>query len=384
MVASATAAITACCVTVTGLLGAPKALASDEPSCPQALAIAGERPHRTEVLGGGTVLKQWDVRTPGVRGTFPVAAIAVTSPASVISPAVGPLPYPLDSRSAFGSRTVMATVNGDYFDYLARDFVVPRELVVIRGSLVYAPAGWSRVVAIDAGGQARATWARPDGYVRIGSREWRLEAVNDPRAREGVALFTDGWSARSTAGGSGRAFVTMHRGVVTAISRGRSLAIPRDGYAVRLSRASARGVRVGDQAQVVVRAVARDGRPIVQASGHGGSILRDGRVRHLCSEYENLRRPRTMFAWDRTGRSWLLVSGTGAASGTSDVRPGGTTKRQLALVARDLGATDGVFLDGGGSTAMFARVAGRVSRIDARRDAWVRPVPVVWTVSRRG
>lgn len=359
-------------------------MAAGKQTCPPALEVDAARPHDTQTLSPGATLMEWRVRTPGLQGTFPVAAIAVRSRASVISPVVVRVPYPLDPRSVFRSRSVSAAINGDYFDYLGRDFVVPRGLVVTQGELLYAPVGWSRVVVFNGRGQARATWARPHGYVRIGSHAWRVHAINDPRARGGNVMFTDAWSADSASRRDGRVFVTLDRGVVVGKSRQRFLSVPPGGYVLRLSQASARNVRIGDSARITMHAVARDKQPIIHASGHGGSVLRDGQVRRLCSDYENLRRPRTMIAWDRAGVSWLLVSGTGSASGVSDVRPGGSTKRQLALVARSLGATEGVILDGGGSTAMFARVKGQVARIDAHPDAWVRPVPVAWMVARRG
>lgn len=365
------------------LMSSPHVEASTAPPCPAPLGVTPSAPDLRVALASGITLRVWQAQAPDVPGSFPVAAVTIAGSRARVEPVMGPLPYPLDPRRPLGSRQVVASVNGDYFDYLTKNAVVPRGLVVAGGDLRYAPVGWSRVVAIDASGQARSTWARLEGFTRIAGRTWRIHALNDPRPRGGNVLFTDAWTAGSAPRRSGQAFVIVRNGIVTDIHLGDPVAVPRGGHALRLSSASARQVRVGDRAQVSVSATARDQLPLVSASGHGGSILRDGRVRRLCSTYENLRRPRTMIAWDRTARTWLLVSGTGPGSEVSDVRAGGSTKQQLALVARKLGATDGVVLDGGGSSAMHARIGGEVVRIDAGRNAWVRPVPLVWAVVQR-
>ena len=131
-----------------------------------------------------------------------------------------------------------------------------------------------------------------------------------------------------------------------------------------------------------VRAVAKDRRSLVNASGHGGSVMRDGRVAELCSEYENLLRPRSSLAWNDRGDVWLLTSSSGRPDPPDGLRVGGSTKRQLAQVARSLGATEAVILDGGGSVGLFVHKGRKVNRLDLSAGAYVRPIPVVWTLSR--
>jgi exopolysaccharide biosynthesis protein len=71
---------------------------------------------------------------------------------------------------------------------------------------------------------------------------------------------------------------------------------------------------------------------------------------------------------------WLLtVDGRGQHAPVSRY---GATYLQVAGLAKALGATDAVMLDGGGSTTMAMRDAdGGVRRIDAPSDTPQRPVP---------
>jgi hypothetical protein len=104
-------------------------------------------------------------------------------------------------------------------------------------------------------------------------------------------------------------------------------------------------------------------------------MLRAGRVVATCTGSARESRPRTLVAWnaDRS-RVWLLtVDGRGSGAPVSRY---GATYRQIAEVARALGASDAVMLDGGGSTTMALRGCdGRVRRVDAPPSAPQRPVP---------
>lgn len=63
------------------------------------------------------------------------------------------------------------------------------------------------------------------------------------------------------------------------------------------------------------------------------------------------RHPRTLLAWSAGGRRLLLVTIDGRQPGHSV----GATLRESARLALDLGATDAINLDGGGSTTMVVR-----------------------------
>lgn len=67
--------------------------------------------------------------------------------------------------------------------------------------------------------------------------------------------------------------------------------------------------------------------------------------------------PRTAIATDRTGRVLVVIVVDGRQPGVSE----GVTVAELAAIAAEFGAADGVNMDGGGSSAMVAEGAGGAS-----------------------
>jgi exopolysaccharide biosynthesis protein len=89
-----------------------------------------------------------------------------------------------------------------------------------------------------------------------------------------------------------------------------------------------------------------------------------------------------MIAWDaRRTRLWLIVV-TGRTRG-GPVSRYGLTYRQVTEVARALGASEAVMVDGGGSSTMAVRSGRLVHRVDAPARAPQRPVPNALVIVRR-
>jgi exopolysaccharide biosynthesis protein len=81
--------------------------------------------------------------------------------------------------------------------------------------------------------------------------------------------------------------------------------------------------------------------------------------------FGTVRHPRTLVAAGAGGRRLMLVTVDGRQPGYSV----GMTLREAAQLARDLGATEAINLDGGGSTAMAVRRAdGRVEVVNRPSD----------------
>ena len=349
-------------------------------ACLAPLDLNVSQPWLIKDLGGGATLRVWQASDPGHDGTFPVSVVTLGGGAAVLRPTVGQIPGLLDPARPFVKRQVVATMNGDYFRYLSETSAVPDGLVSEGGRVVFSPEGWSRVVTVDATGRVRHAIARVEGFVRAAGQEWPIHSVNDPRPRTGHTLLTGAWNGSRGSWGDRTVVVRFADGRVTRVSREKKPRLAPEESAITLPADDARVLAVGAPIQISVRAVTREGKAILHASGHGGHILRDGEVRDLCSDYEGLARPRSMIAWNSSDGVWLLTAGTGDAPETSNIRAGGSTKAQLADVARKLGATHGVVMDGGGSTALYARWRSQPQRMDADQRTWVRPIPVVWTV----
>lgn len=354
------------------------AAATAPASCRPALPVDADAPTVDRRIAAGIRLRTWST------SEWRVAVVSMEPGAGDIVPVATGYPRSADPRTIAYRPGVAATTNGDFFDILDTGGAVPMGAVVRAGQVSFAPEGWSRGVVVAPNGRLRSTEIRVAG--RLISREARLRigAVNTTLTSPTTTVaFTPDW--RGPRVGGDIAVVVRADRITRIVRDGARLRVPSDGVVVVLgSGADARGLREGARASVTLSPRARDGRAIAQASGSGGMSLSAGRLVGSCSPYESILRPRTAIGWDRAGRVWFLTATGGGPDPVDGIRRGGATKRQLAQVARALGATDVAVMDGGGSTALFTRVIGRAGAVPRRQDlpdsAWTRPVPVVWAL----
>lgn len=356
-------------------------------ACPDSLVPLPNRAQKVRALAPGVQLRVWEVSQPATYGTLPprviISVVRVSAGRAYVAPLSAGVPLLIHPRQAFESDAVVATVNGDYFEALRQGDALPTGAVVIDGRPLYAPVGGSRVIAIDEHGIPRNTFVSAEVTVRVGDQNVRPRGINDPTApSERAVLFTDDWSRSNVP--SGRYAIVIKDGRVTNVVAPDKVArVPTGGYVVWTDLPGAvEKLAPGARVTVSVGVEARDGLAVSSASGHGGAYLVDGRITQPCSAYENALRPRTLLAWNPRGDMWLITASTGLPDPPGGLRVGGSTKHQMAQVARWLGATEAVTMDGGGSTSLYAREARGVRRIDLPQDVWTRPVPVLWGVSR--
>lgn len=115
--------------------------------------------------------------------------------------------------------------------------------------------------------------------------------------------------------------------------------------------------------------------------GWGGffRILRNGDVLPKNDDRLN---PLTGYGTDRTGRFLWLVVVDGRQPGISE----GMTSRELAEFMQQLGATEAIQMDGGGSSIMAARTAnGDLAVLNSPSDrfmgvSFIRPLPNLLTI----
>lgn len=346
--------------------------------------VSTER-HRSKKLANGVHL---EIRSGVQRSVSPrtprQVRLAVVKSASArvsLSPRMSGPPDLIDPRTVARGPSVISVINGDYFDDLPGSGTIPRGMVVSDGRILFAPARWTPVVAVDSGGIPRTTRVKA---VLIDERSpRRTVAVNDPLdPGRGITVYTAAWQRDKAPTDVWR--LVIDQGIVTALVRpSRNVSIPDDGFVLAShDRRRLQAWPVGTEFSARLQVASKDGRAVQQASGHGGVVLRDGTVKAPCSEYENLLRPRTALAWNDKGTVWLMTVTSGMPDPADGFRRGGGTKSQVAAWAKELGAQHAVTLDGGGSTVLFTHRAGKVQRRDLPASAWTRPVPVVWTLTR--
>lgn len=363
---------------------APVDSAADPAAClPSLLPLPRATQART--LSHGVTLRVHEVRQPHASPASPrqayISVVHVKHGAASVAPVTAGVPLLLHPEEPMRQQDTLAVVNGDYFEPLRRGDAVPMGALVTDGVPRYMPEGYHDVIAIGSDGLMRKTKVRATGLVSTADSQLSIGAINDPLASEETTVaYTSDWKRAVP---SGRRAIVVKDGQVTKVtSTESSVRVPRGGIVIALRESSSADTfRPSNVITVELGVSARDGQDVVSASGHGGAFLVEGRVTPACSAYENTLRPRTMLAWNEAGDVWVMAASTRQPDPPGGVRIGGATKTQLAQIARALGATWAVTMDGGGSTSLYARVAGHPRRIDLPAESWARPVPVLWAVS---
>lgn len=367
--------------------GAPlrTAPSTSVPCLPSLLPLPAHA-HEARVLAPGVTLRVHEVRQPPTadsaapRRSF-IAVVSVRRDAATVTPVSSAMPLLLHPAEPMRWAGTLASMNGDYFETLRRGDAVPLGALVTGSVPRFVPQGYTDVVAVDSAGVLRKTKVRATGKVTIGGREFGIDAINDPEASaDTMVAFTPDWERDVP---DGRAAVVVRDSIVVRVDNKDSAPrVPARGFVLLLpSSLSTQEFPRGSEIGVDLGVEALDGREVAAASGHGGAFLVAGRVQPACSPYENSLRPRTMLAWNESGDIWFMTASTRQPDSPGGMRVGGATKTQLAQIARSLGATWAVTMDGGGSTSLYARTGRQARRIDLPTDAWARPVPVLWTVN---
>lgn len=111
----------------------------------------------------------------------------------------------------------------------------------------------------------------------------------------------------------------------------------------------------------------------INAAGRGPRLLQNGKYVWVCANHSNEARPRSAIGWNQDGQVWLITSSRGENADDGGMRMGGSATDQIAHWLQQLGATDAVLLDGGGSTTMeIKHPENGWQRFDLPNEAWYR------------
>lgn len=275
-------------------------------------------------------------------------------------------------------RGVIAAVNGDYFDYGARTNTgYPIWPIILRGRPVKAADRWSPVLGIGTDGKLHTTMVGLDASVTAGGRTFPVRAVNT-RGVGGLSVFTARWGPGQRRTGYREVWVSGGKVVATRRLRDRIPAKVTVLSATAGSRAVDFLTQLRRGQEVEVRLAQRpdhEGVVYRAALGRGPRVLEDGVNIADCGTAESsATRPRTGIGW-RDGGSTVIFM-TVNASPKARLGDAGMTYHQAATALRAAGATDGVLVDGGGSTTMEVR--RRMNQAPVRfdqRPSYQRPVP---------
>ncbi|MDO9456570.1 phosphodiester glycosidase family protein [Nocardioides sp.] len=334
-------------------------------------SVRETRSLRTWKVVPGVAVTTWDERT--LRGPIRATLMTVkwrTRGLTVDYANPGSVGRTAPVSSILARDRAVAGVNGDFFDIgdtgaplgLGRD----RQLGLLHGRL----EGWNAAFSFGRRGWPDigplATHARIREHPDI-----TITSVNSAEVEpDGVGVYTPAWGDASGyrwTGGQRREvrIVQVIDGRVafvgTRLPAGRpyrdTLLVGRGDGARQLA-ALGRGSRATVTSYV-------DGQPRMAITGNK-FLVRDG----LVTVVDDLEmHPRTAIGIDRDTRTLLLLTIDGRQSFSR-----GYTMVELAEKMIDLGADESLNLDGGGSTTMVARRAGRLQVVNSPSDGFQRSV----------
>lgn len=392
----------------------PASADDDAPECGDSATIAG-RPTITRTLADGVILRSWGSRVADVD------VVSVEPGSAALRVWTAPAGTVQNVRTVLdGDRDALAAINGDFFTGggMGRN---PMANLVINGQPKYLVPQDVPALTIDPKGALHATTVHADGAVTFRwlatTKHTVVRTVTDKKTKKKVTVRTvvTKRTVRSTSipisGVNSTGNLTNGTAVLFTRTWPSSIALPQRVRVLRLpstptpqtstppvSKKAAPtrpwialgSVAAARIARVPASAVARftwdvraaDGSPVRDAIGRGAVLLRDGGVITDCAGDD---RPRTAVGWDQQGHVWIMTSQGGERETVIvGARMGGTTNFQMAQWLHQLGATDGVTFDGGGSTDLEVRTDSGLHRADLPDDAYARPVPNGLILAPRG
>lgn len=230
----------------------------------------------------------------------------------------------------------------------------------------------------------------PTGYVEFGSSRIYVTAINYSGGHStGATLFDRNFGPVSSQTVGNATFALDGSDVVQQVSANSGVQItPNSSTKVRVFQvfgAQANLVSrlaVGQKVRYVGTFTAASKFTVVSASGRGSLLLSSGKNIAVCTGSATSFRPRTAIGWNSSGHFWVVTATMGMDYNDGGYRVGGATLRQITDWLNQLGATEAVGFDGGGSVTQYMSLSGQAKRIDIPSDprdgheAWVRDVPI--------
>lgn len=210
-----------------------------------------------------------------------------------------------------------------------------------------------------------------------------IVAVNDrlSKTSAGLVLFTD--KLYPTTSALAATVLTDDTGLVLKVyQHGQALHVKAGQYVLQAGASivdAVRKLKVGDKLTIQNTYAIKKELPLVGAFGDRENTMINGVIVADCGSGHEDIRPRTAIGWNENGDVWFATTTMGvrnAADVFNRFRLGGSSVHQLTAWLKELGATQAIAIDGGGSTTMYVKqVDTSYKRIDLPATEWVREVP---------
>jgi len=262
-----------------------------------------------------------------------------------------------------------AAVNGGFFTWQGPAV----GLVMVKGEPVAAAVQRRSGVVCDKEGNLHFGRFDLAGWVKIGDKKLKLMGLNTAQVPSKGAVVLNHWWGKQTPALKGVEAITVADGKLVDWGAG-ALALPQSGFAVLVSQAQARELPELKRGTPITFTwhLLPEVKDAVWALGGGPRLLDKGKIPCLQDDegfgkgFVTHRHPRTALGMRPDGTLVLVV-----VDGRQPCWSIGLSLPDLARLMRDeLGCTDAVNLDGGGSTTFY--LDGKV--VNQPSDGHLRPV----------
>lgn len=353
--------------------------------CPRGESLVRGTHWQTHHLAPGVVLREARRHDRAGYVRMHVLSVDVTNPHLRFSPLMRSITSRQRLSSFSGRRRLVAATNAGYFDWRTG---APVGSTVQRGRAVLTTRAKTWVVGFARNGLMQAGHLSSGGVVVSPSGVQTLAGLNSPRPGMGVTAYTPRWGRHQRIVLPPHTFsrYVSQRGVIRTAAR-RFNRVPGSGFLL---------VARGHQGVHWLRSVHRTdhvylrrgirtdvARPFRLAYAVGGRIVADGRaLTHLSCPRHYPKPARTAVGFADGGRRLLLIS----VDDNIRTPLHGLDSNQLGRVMADLGAEQAFLFDGGGSTAMLARMHRTARHLSLRThtaEGRERAVPLGFGIYRR-
>ena len=309
---------------------------------------------------------------PVAHSSIQALRISVKSPALRLSPDLfGHYTFKSVSESGRGplsrlvaSDNALAGVNGDFFSMEKGPSGNPLGITVRGGRLLSTP---SKRVAFGWGpDQAEMSVASFSGTAQSGNTVLKIDGLNRRCGKEEITLDTPDAGLALSATPCMTAVLkfaapswspsTVLRGTVESISANQASTLVGEDKAVLVARGSKADIvsnlKPGASIVVVLKTIGFDWEHIDNVIGGGPVLVKQGVVavdaadEGFPASFSNAKHPRTAIGRTPDGDLWLV-----AVDGRQEIGDG-MTLTELAQTMKNLGCSEAMNLDGGGSTTM--------------------------------
>jgi hypothetical protein len=380
------------------LLGAPPASADDavpaagppaasEPGVPPGFRVAG----RSQLATGVERLDLVRDKPPLSVHVARIAAGAPVSLRAVLSNGQVAGPDPIGERTSSMCQRVhcLVAVNGDF----AGGDGQPLGGLLTGGELLRSPGPSELQLSVGSDGRLSAGELAWSGMlVPTDLEPLTLAGVNAAGAADGVTLYTPAYGPTAAVPAGPATVLTLRTvepagavrvgqttmveitGLTEELAGSAAAAIPADGGVLRGRGTAAEALRSlwsrVQSGEVSSRALLRLDTPagVAESLGGGPMLIKDGArwFADAANDFTRGRQPRTLVGWNAAGDRWLVT-----VDGRQPDASVGMTLAEAANFLLALGATDGINLDGGGSTTFVAggAVVNTPSDVAVRRGS---------------